>query len=85
MDFRNITLSLSSSLDFNQWKDIYKKIVYWELEIEKINDDSIRPFLIELKSIIDRSFVDYIEKSYIELLETDFFQNNFADFKIPQN
>ena len=40
-EFRNISLQLSSSLSFEEWCDVYKKIIFWELELEKSNDNSI--------------------------------------------
>ena len=45
MDFRNISMSLASSLDRIEWKDIYKKLIYWELELEKSEDESIEDIL----------------------------------------
>ena len=28
-------MALNSNPDYNEWMDIYKKLVYWELEMEK--------------------------------------------------
>ena len=33
--FRNLFMALNSNPDYNEWMDIYKKLVYWELEMEK--------------------------------------------------
>src|ERR1700759_3846176 len=37
--FRNLFMALNSNPDYNEWMDIYKKLGYWELEMEK--SDSI--------------------------------------------
>ncbi|WP_315824386.1 response regulator [Paraflavitalea speifideaquila] len=34
--FRNLFMALNSSPDYNEWMDLYKKLVYWELEMEKV-------------------------------------------------
>ena len=70
MDFRNITLSLSSSLDFNQWKDIYKKIVYWELEIEKSADKNIEEILRMQKTEANVQFFKFIRDHYKSWMST---------------
>ena len=33
--FRNLFMALNSNPDYNEWMEIYKKLVYWELEMEK--------------------------------------------------
>jgi len=37
-EFRNIMMALMDHLDFDKWKAIYKKMVYYELEIQKSNE-----------------------------------------------
>ena len=37
-DFRNISITLSSKLNTSEWYKIYKKLIYWELEIERSGD-----------------------------------------------
>jgi len=34
--FRNLFMALNSNPDYNEWMDIYKKLVYWELEMQKV-------------------------------------------------
>lgn len=35
VDFRNLFMDLQDSPNHEEWKTLYKKIVYWELEIQK--------------------------------------------------
>ena len=37
-EFRNISMSLASPLNKEEWYDIYKKLTYWELELDKAGD-----------------------------------------------
>ncbi len=34
-DFRSLFIALSNNPGYNEWMDIYKKLVYWELEMKK--------------------------------------------------
>src|ERR1700735_3374381 len=40
-DFRQLGMTLNDNLDFNEWVDVYKKLVYWELELQKLEDAAI--------------------------------------------
>ena len=38
-EFRNIGMTLNEKLDYKAWVEVYKKLIYWELELEKSNDE----------------------------------------------
>ena len=40
--FRNLFMALNANPDYNDWMDIYKKLVYWELEMEKSDSPEMR-------------------------------------------
>ncbi|MGY8987467.1 MAG: T9SS response regulator signal transducer PorX [Flavobacteriales bacterium] len=71
MDFRNISMSLSSSLDRIEWKDIYKKLIYWELELEKSEDESIEDILSMQKTEANSQFFKFIKKNYKDWVNDD--------------
>ena len=71
MDFRNISMSLASSLDRNEWKDIYKKLIYWELELEKSEDESIEDILSMQKTEANSLFFKFIKKNYKDWVNGD--------------
>ncbi|MAO33897.1 MAG: two-component system response regulator [Flavobacteriales bacterium] len=64
IDFRNISLSLSSKLNKDQWYDIFKKLTYWELELEKSGDNSIEEILEMQKSEANAQFFKFVKSSY---------------------
>lgn len=39
-EFRNIGMTLSDKLSWKEWIDVYRKLVYWELELQKSNDEA---------------------------------------------
>ena len=67
-DFRNISLKLSSSLSKKEWFDIFKKITYWELEIERSGEKSIEEILEMQKVEANMQFFKFVKNHYKEWL-----------------
>ncbi|MEI8202668.1 MAG: PglZ domain-containing protein [Bacteroidota bacterium] len=63
-EFRKISMELSSNLQPQEWIEIYKKIVFWELELEKSMDDGISSILKMQKDEANQSFSKYVERNY---------------------
>src|SRR6476620_4740274 len=62
--FRNLFMALNSSPDYNEWMDIYKKLVYWELEMEKSDSPEMREVLQAQKHEANTEFFKFISKNY---------------------
>src|SRR5688572_28369896 len=62
--FRNLFMALNSSPDHNEWMDIYKKLVYWELEMEKSDSPEMREVLQSQKSEANTEFFKFVSKNY---------------------
>ena len=63
-EFRNISIQLSSNLNKEEWYDIFKKLTYWELELEKSGDDSVEQILEMQKSEANAQFFKFIKNNY---------------------
>lgn len=48
-EFRNIGMTLSDKLTWKEWVDVYRRLVYWELELQKSADDSMYEILTTQK------------------------------------
>jgi hypothetical protein len=35
-DFRSLGMTLNDNLSHQEWVDVYKKLIYWELELEAL-------------------------------------------------
>ncbi|MBO6515459.1 MAG: PglZ domain-containing protein [Bacteroidia bacterium] len=70
-EFRNIMMALMENLDWESWKSIYKKLVYYELEIQRSNETGMEEVLQTQKHETNREFAKYIEKNYIRFLDYD--------------
>lgn len=68
-DFRNISMNLSAKLPFLEWEEMYKKLVFWDLELSKIEDRSIFEILQTQKNEANALFAKYVENNYTEFLK----------------
>lgn len=63
-EFRNIGMQINDSLTWNDWVDVYKKLVYWELELaeaENNMDEMLRMQMDEANS----AFNKFIKRNYL--------------------
>ncbi len=68
-EFRNIGMSLSDRLSWKEWSDVYKKLVFWELELKQSSDDNMYEILTTQKSEANTLFSKFIENNYINWLK----------------
>ncbi|MBU6263097.1 MAG: response regulator, partial [Bacteroidetes bacterium] len=63
-EFTKLFMQLQENPDFHEWQDIYKKLVYWELEMEKSDSPEMRDILQAQKKEANTAFFKYISKNY---------------------
>lgn len=71
MEFRSIAMDMMNARDYEDWRDIYKKLVYWELELENIQDSEMAKILEAQKQEANASFFKFIERNYYDWLHTE--------------
>jgi hypothetical protein len=57
-------MALNSNPDYNEWMDIYKKLVYWELEMQKSDSPEMQEVLQQQKSEANTEFFKFVSKNY---------------------
>ncbi len=67
-EFGQIGMTINDNLSWQEWIDIYKKIIYWELEMDKLQDKSMLDVLKMQKSDANTQFFKFVEKNYISWL-----------------
>ncbi len=67
-EFRNIGMDLNNQLSFEEWVDVYKRLIRWELELEKASDPGIIEVLNMQKDEANLQFSRFIEKNYVSWL-----------------
>ena len=63
-EFRKISMELNEINSFKEWEQLYKKLIFWELELENSNDPTMSEILEAQKSEANQQFGKFIERSY---------------------
>lgn len=66
--FRNIGMEISNRLDFNEWVEVYRKLVFWDIELEKSKDESIIDVLKLQRVEAGQMFSRFVENNYLDWL-----------------
>jgi CheY-like chemotaxis protein len=75
-EFRQIGMDLNDELDFASWVTLYKKLVYWELELSQSQDTGMDEIMLMQKSEANRAWTRFVKKNYVSFLRK-------ADEKTP--
>ena len=70
-EFSKIGMRLNERLDFNDWKDIYRKLVFWELELGSSQDSAMDEVLKMQKTEANNTFCRYIKNNYLSWFEKE--------------
>lgn len=65
-DFRNLGMILNDNLSYEQWAETYKKLIYWELSLEKLEDAGMHEILTLQKAEANMQFSKFVEKNYLK-------------------
>ncbi|HLV46500.1 MAG TPA: bifunctional response regulator/alkaline phosphatase family protein [Flavobacterium sp.] len=63
-EFRNIALELMQINTHEEWAELYKKLVFWELELEGAPNSGLMQILEDQKQQANTEFGKFIEKEY---------------------
>jgi DNA-binding response OmpR family regulator len=67
-EFREISMQYNDDLDHTEWVDIYKKLTFWELELDKSTDRSMEEVFNTQKTEANEQFCDFIMEHYEDWL-----------------
>jgi CheY-like chemotaxis protein len=67
--FRELFMALNNNPNYTDWMDIYKKLVYWELEMEKSNSPEMQEILASQKQEANTEFFKFISKNYAKWMK----------------
>ena len=66
-NFRGISNDLNSSMDLNEWIALFKKLNFWERQLE-MSDENMYEIFDMQKEEANQLFSKYIDKNYIDIL-----------------
>ena len=70
-DFNRITSMISAASTFNDWTELYRKIVFWESELEKSADQGMAEILSQQEHEANNRFSKFIANNYTDWLKPD--------------
>ncbi len=68
-EFNNLSSMINSSREMEQWKEIYSRLVYWELEIAESGQEGMDEILRMQKSEANQGFTKFIKANYTSWFE----------------
>ncbi|MCX2739980.1 PglZ domain-containing protein [Pontibacter anaerobius] len=70
-DFRQLGMAFGERLSPGEWADIYKKLVYWELEIDETENKSMADVINMQKDEANSNFARFIMDNYEDWMNGD--------------
>jgi len=70
-EFRKIAMDMAMVNSYEDWIELYKKLIFWEIELENIEDQSMVEILESQKLEANSQFGKFIEKNYEKWFGTE--------------
>ncbi len=67
-EFRKISMAFQDNMNHEQWADIYKKLVFWEIEIDHTENEDMAEVLDMQKTEANAGFSKFIIRNYEQWL-----------------
>lgn len=85
--FRDLFMALNDNPDYNEWMELYKKLVFWEMEMEKTNSPEMREIFASQKGEANAEFFKFISKNYAKWMnpktvDAPIMSHNLFQFKV---
>lgn len=77
-DFNEISRLMINNLDYQEWIDIYLKLVNWDLELDLHPEVNLKQTLHDQKKEANKEFSKFVEKNYLKWV------NNEKDIDTPK-
>ncbi len=69
-EFQKLFMSIQDNLNFKEWAELYKKLVYWEIELNKSDSQMVEVFDSQ-KQEANREFNKYVIKNYKDWIKAE--------------
>jgi hypothetical protein len=63
-EFRKISMAFMDEMNHEAWADIYKKLVFWELQLDQTDNQDMAEVLEAQKTEANANFAKYVIKNY---------------------
>lgn len=85
--FRHLFMALNDNPDYNGWMEIYKKLVYWELEMKKSDSPEMQEVFQTQKAEANTEFFKFVSRNYAgwvhpKTTDAPVMSNNLMKYKV---
>ena len=85
--FRHLFMALNDNPDYNGWMEIYKKLVYWELEMKKSDSPEMQEVFQTQKAEANTEFFKFVSRNYAgwvhpKTTDAPVMSNNLIKYKV---
>lgn len=70
-EFTKLAMQINDTTTFEEWTEIYKKLIFWELELERTSDNTMDEVLAMQKEEANLGFAKFIKSNYKKWLADD--------------
>jgi CheY-like chemotaxis protein len=70
-EFQKIFMAINNEMDHREWAELYRKIIYWELELDKAKTAEMQEIMTMQKSEANKEFFKFISKNYVNWLQNN--------------
>jgi CheY-like chemotaxis protein len=86
-EFRSLFMALNSNPNYTEWMELYKKLVYWELEMKKSDSPEMQEVFQSQKAEANTEFFKFISRNYASWVnpkstDAPIMSHNMMKFKV---
>jgi len=70
-EFRELGMDIMNANSFEEWEAIYRKIVFWDIELENAEKNQMLDILQNQKEEANRGFCRFVEKNYVDWINNE--------------
>jgi len=70
-EFRKIGMEINNGLSHEEWSDLYKNIISWELRLDESNNPEMKEILDMQKREANKEFSRFIVKNYEDWIRNE--------------
>jgi CheY-like chemotaxis protein len=68
-EFQKIMMQINNEMNHAEWAELYKQLIYWELQLDQANNQEMHEILNMQKSEANKEFFKFINRQYLGWLK----------------
>ncbi len=68
-EFQNIMMQINNQMTHQEWADLYRQLIFWELQLDKTDNQQMHEILNMQKAEANKEFFKFISKNYLNWIQ----------------